>query len=161
MEQIFFISYVAYLLRSAFDNGWPLRGGIDYGEMHITGNIFAGKPFINSFKLSQRLQFSGCALTPNYGDRFNHEISKFINLPKSNLNFLTTFLAPLKGEQEQQLYLVNWLCPFQGWEIPLDLRQYVADKFYAHNKDISRVSLPELENTEMTLRYFSSKRKKG
>jgi hypothetical protein len=54
--------------------------------------------------------------------------------------------------------LINWLCPLSSWEIPPDLRQYVAEKFYAHNKDIPREALPKLENTEMTLRHFLSKR---
>ena len=77
---------------------------------------------------------------------------------KAKFILVRPYLVPLKENNTKRLCLINWLSPFTDSEIPPDLRQYVAEKFYAHNKDIPREALPKLENTEMTLRYFLSKR---
>jgi hypothetical protein len=62
-----FILYVAFLHRKTFDEGLPIREAIDVGEFSINnaGNLFTGKPIIEAYRLSGKIDFSGCALTPN------------------------------------------------------------------------------------------------
>lgn len=157
MDYKFFLHYVSLLLRSAFDAGLPLRGAIDYGKFYIKENCFAGKPIINSYRLSQKLQLSGCAMTKELQE-FLTDIESAEALKQVEFPFVLPYLVPLKENIPEKLRLINWLCPLPDWKITCDLRQYVAEKFYAHNKDIPREALPKLENTEMTLRYFLSKR---
>jgi hypothetical protein len=160
LDYFFFLDHVSLLLRSAFDAGLPLRGAIDYGEFYIKENCFAGKSIINSYRLSQQLQISGCALTESLEKRYFAHIESDRPFKEAKFLFVLPYLVPLKENSRKTLYVINWLCPFPAWEVPPDLRQYVAEKFYAHNKDIPREALPKLENTEMTLRYFLSKREK-
>lgn len=145
---------ISYLLRHSFDAGLPLRGAIDYGEFYIKENVFAGKPFIEAYELSNRLEMSGCVLTDGLKDRIGKPTSE---LPNS-LN-LFPYKVPLKAGKEAEHLVVDWLSPFVQWgEVPPDLRQYVVSKFSAFNKQVSSNVLPKIDNTEMILHYREANR---
>jgi hypothetical protein len=95
---IFFLNYVSRFLRSAFDAGLPLRGAIDYGEFYIKENCFAGKPIINSYRLSQELQISGCAMTECLEKQFNAHLENEEALKKIRSVFVLPYLVPRSVE---------------------------------------------------------------
>lgn len=158
LDYLLFLDHVSHLLRYAFDAGLPLRGAIDYGDFYIKENCFAGKAIINSYRLSQELEISGCAMTESLQRRYFAHIESDKDWEKVKFLFCRPYLVPIKENTTRRLCLIDWLSPFAHLEIHRDLRQYVAEKFYAHNKDITREALAKMENTEMTLRYFLSKR---
>lgn len=142
-----FLIYCTTFLDKTFNNGLPVRGAIDYGEYYIKKNCFAGKPIIEGYELSNRLEFSGCVLCK----RAEEEIKPFVD---SNLinSFVVKYLSPLKNNSEESLFLLNWVN--HGSEKSFDLRQSLFNAFHAHNKVIPDSALNKLNNTEKIIRYF-------
>jgi hypothetical protein len=149
-----FFIYSTIFLRKAFDYGLPLRGGIDTGQYFIKDYKFAGKPIIDSYRLSASLRFSGCALT----NKASESIKKLGEQPGLGNRKWTVerpifqYLAPL-ATGEERLYLLDWL--YFGEKIP-DIRQFISNAFRAHNKDVPLKVVPIIENTEMTIRHMAS-----
>lgn len=158
IDYLFFLNYISHLLRFAFDAGLPLRGAIDCGEYYIKENCFAGKPIIDSYRLSQKLQISGCAMAKSFQKLFSAHMKNDNSFKRVTSLFVQPYIVPLKKKNTRRLYIIDWSFPVPVWKTPLDLRQYVTEKFSSHNKIIPREALPKLINTEMTLRYFLSKR---
>lgn len=160
-EYLLFFIYTAYFLRTAFDSGLPLRGAIDSGEYVIArsdmGSCFAGQPIIEAYRLSTKLQFSGCVLTNHFYSQLKTDLKQDEALRKENLKLFLSYLVPLKKNEEERMGVINWLCPFGDWTIPDDLRQYVIRAFHRHSKDVPRNVIPKIENTEIMLRYFKDK----
>jgi hypothetical protein len=150
---MFFFLVVSLFLRKAFNKGLPLRGVIDTGEYFIHNYIFAGKPIIESYRLSGRLQFSGCALTPNAMKAINELLEDDNPIANEILNLLIfQYLAPL-SDKDEKLYLINWFENLNN----KDIRQVIVTAFHAHNKDVPRKVLPVIENTEMIVRHSIEK----
>lgn len=156
-----FFVFIGILIRFAFDKGLPLRGVVDYGEFYLDDHCFAGKPIINCYRLSEKLQFSGTVLTTECNDILNkispsRETEDFFKL------FFYPYLVPLKDNKEERLMVLNWIYPIEkGDTIPSDVRQYIVNAFHSHKKDISQKVLLKLENTEIMLRYFLNEMGKG
>jgi hypothetical protein len=148
----FFIS-ASFLLHLSFDEGFPLRGAIDYGEFYVQDRTFAGKPFINAYRIANRLEISGCVLTKEAETEFRNYVKK-----DTIDDFFFSYLVPLKNNESERYLTMKWLCPFKELgEPPKDIRQYIVDKFHAHNKDVTRDVFPKIDNTEMILRYSECK----
>jgi hypothetical protein len=148
IEVFGFVFTISYLLRHSFDAGLPLRGAIDYGEFFIEDNVFAGKPFVESYELSNRLALSGCVLTEGLKDR----IGKSASEPPNN-SLLFPYKVPLNDGKEADCLVVDWLSPFVQWgEVPLDVKQYIETKFSAFGKQIKSNVRPKIDNTEKILR---------
>ena len=145
-----FSIYIAFLLKTAFEKGLPLRGAIDYGQFFLRGKNFAGKPIVNCYRLSHELQFSGCAFTETSSKLFDgirKSSGEFKNLADG---IVVKYLAPLKNDEEKKLSVINWIWAFDDdKKIKKDVRQFVTTAFRAHNKDLSLKVLPKFENTEM------------
>jgi hypothetical protein len=54
-----------FAIHHMFRIGLPVRCGIDYGYTYRTKDIVVGLPCVNSFILSESLEFSGAILTDN------------------------------------------------------------------------------------------------
>jgi len=152
-----FLLYVLFLLQKSFKSGLPLRGAIDYGEFFIDSNCFAGKPIINCYRLSNRMEFSGCVLTSDCGKILracldstgNEDIKVIVD------RYVLSYLVPLKDE-EVRLWTVVWTI---GGGVIGDVRQYITKGFQAHNKDVHRNVYPKIENTEIMVRCFMERHK--
>lgn len=153
IQLFYFFTTVSLLLHTSFDEGFPLRGAIDYGEFYIQDRTFAGRPFINAYRLANRLEISGCVLTKEAETEFRNCVEK------DAMDYLFfSYLVPLKNNENKRCLALKWLCPYGDWgEPPKDIRQYIADKFHAHNKDVPRDVFPKIDNTEMILRYSEYK----
>jgi hypothetical protein len=152
-QLFYFLLSASFLLRMAFDAGFPLRGAIDYGEFYIEDHTFAGRPFINAFRIANQLEMSGCIATKEAETEFRRHLEED---PINDIFF--SYLVPLKNNENKRWLTLKWLCPFPEWgESPKDIRQYIVDKFHAHNKDVPRDVFPKIDNTEMILRYSEYK----
>lgn len=161
-----FLSIMSMFLRTSFEKGLPTRGAIDVGDYFVEGNCFAGKPIVNSYRLSNKLEFSGCILSTKAAEQFESDKdqyrSKYTTDFKKYAGFteklIFSCLAPLKNSEERRL-LVNWHPIYKKWgETPNDIRRYVIDAFSSHNKDIPRKIYPYIDNTEIILRAMTSRK---
>lgn len=145
----FFIAHVRELLKICFSQGLPLRGAIDFGQYYFSGNCWAGKPIIDSYRLAGKLQMSGCAFTPNAANKY-HEIPRIDVLGKDDSAFFFRYLTPLSNNSEEKMFVINWL---DGNNKPADFKQVLVHSFSGHKKDISRKAFPKMENTEIFMHY--------
>jgi len=146
-----FLAFSGNLLGLSFDEGFPLRGCISYGPYFYEDLCFAGKPIVDAYELAQKMEFCGCGFTEEAEKFFNglywDTDSSFKDMYRL---FLFDYLAPLK-DSEERILLINWL--FFKKEKPQDIRQYLVKAFHAHKKEVPRVVLPKIENTEIILRH--------
>ena len=150
----YFLTYLGLLLRTSFDRGLPMRGGVGSGEYSIIGNSFAGHAIIDALRQAQELDFAGAALTPAAGGELASAVEETGNLQHFR-ELVFPYLAPLKEERTQRLLLLNWFAGLHSAQNPepSDVRQYIINSFAAHNKDIPRTVFDKIDNTEMILRY--------
>ena len=149
-----FLGFASRLLRESFDNGFPMRGAVDVGEYYVEDRSFAGKPFVNSYRLAYQIEFSGCVLTDNAAK----EIEKIKQSETLFGSLFFRYLVPLKNNRTERRLVLNWLRPFSDWgEHPNNLREYVIGSFHAHNKDISPEVIQKIDNTEMLLHCLKGK----
>ncbi len=158
-----FIVQMGLLARLAFDAGLPMRGAIDTGEFYVKGNTFAGKPIINSYRLAEQLDFSGCVLTPAAG---NFLMSMYSVLPaeqgfKQGSYILMPYLVPLKNNEYDRLLVLNWMVPENNLlskPCPDDFRQYVNTAFHEHNKEVDHTVAKKIDNTERMIRWMKERK---
>lgn len=157
----FFMAYTVALLLVSFDKGLPLRGAMDHGEFFLDSNCFAGKPIINCYRLSNRLELSGCVLTEHCEKVFEKIIHSYSDKVGENAakamkdilkRIVMPYLVPLKGGEEKLMTLV-WRRRTEEAK-KMDVRQYIVKSFQAHNKDVSINVFPKIDNTEVMIRCF-------
>ncbi|MFA5905992.1 MAG: hypothetical protein WC836_18820 [Desulfobacula sp.] len=97
-----FLRSVKSLFLRFLYSGFPLRGGIDYGEFiaEPTENIFIGEALIDTFKNSEGHAWAGIALLPNLS-------SKIIDSEKIR-KLLTRYQVPTKNGSSQEMTVINW-----------------------------------------------------
>lgn len=75
-----FYLIAAILMRSAFENGIPLRGAISYGEYCYNETNIFGQPLIEaSDEEYKRYNWSGCVLCESAEEKYGDHTSEFIN----------------------------------------------------------------------------------
>lgn len=146
-----FLAFCAIFFQKSFLKGLPMRGVIDFGSFYISGNCFAGKSIIDSYKLGGNLNFSGCVFTNNAKE----EAEKIFQTETKiyNLNDLAcNFYAPLKDNSQMTLLLPNWTHPFLDFRVDCsDIRKTIFNSFLAYKKDIPVNVLKKIENTELSI----------
>ncbi len=161
-----FLQQIAALQRISFDAGLPIRGAVDYGEFYINsvenGNIFAGKPIVDCYRLSQKLDFAGCAFTEKAGKLLIDKIVTWNGLMQNDLfpifkEILVPYLVPLKDLTYKRLLLVDWLTSSTIGQ-PKEFRQYINTAFHDHNKEINDSVVRKMENTERILRWLQERK---
>jgi hypothetical protein len=155
-----FVMWACIFERYMFEQGLPVRGAIAFGDFIFVQHVFAGKPIIDAYNLGQSLNLAACAIHETAKDEFQrlHTLSPgtgFLTSPH-----LVPYLTPVKKvEEELNLLCLNWAWPprLKGYlslkEI-VDLRQYVHEKFCAHNKQMRLDVIPKAENTERYFRFL-------
>lgn len=155
-----FLSYVALLSRKIFDEGFPIRGGIDYGSYFIdkANYSLAGKPIVKTFKLAHELELSGCVLTAEAAERF-FTVRKRIREKGESFceDFVLPYKVPMKGKIERKMLMLNWYRPYDSWPGgEADIRGCVIQSFQDHNKYVDESVKVKIDNTELSLRYALS-----
>lgn len=156
-----FIIYMAHFIRMNFESGLPLRGAIDFGEVYIHKNSFAGSSIVDTYTLSSKMEYSGCILTDRFMEMFNHVL--FPELESAASGFHVKILSPFK-DGNKLMYNLNWVNPFPKFgNFDKEVRQYIFDSFFEHNKDVSDKEIEKINNTEKLIRYclhlFNKKQK--
>jgi len=95
---------------------------------------------------------SGCVVTKEAETEVRNYLGQDVD------DYFFSYLVPLKNNENKRCLALKWLYPIADWgEPPKDIRQYIVDKFHAHNKDVPREVFPKIDNTEMILRYSEYK----
>lgn len=145
-----FVFYISFLFRLFFNRGLPMRAGIAFGEYLIYESTFAGKTIVESYSLSDSLEFSGLAMKEETFDK----IKVFFEKKSISTKLLTTqfikFTSPTKNG-DQSLYQLNWM----GRSFKChDTEQRAFNCFHAHGKTSNQSVMNKIKNTVNTIRYF-------
>lgn len=157
-----YLFYYFYDVVSAFykmfESGLPVRGCIDYGSFCKGGNLILGRPFINSFAVSESLDFSGLVITKDAFDFYdiNCEIKALqtviMDVPVKSKNG-TTFLRDAICANWLRIYARNTAyTPL--FENEKNLRSKMIEIFSSHGKNIDDSVLRKIVNTENIIRSF-------
>jgi hypothetical protein len=167
-----FLETALVLERVMFENGLPLRGAIAFGDFIVQQNVFAGKPIVEAIELGKNLDLAACVID----ETAEKELRRLIALTpgswegildegiENNGTHLVRYAVPTKTvekEPQQRLCLnLAWPRMLPGCkslkEHP-NLRQYVLEQFWAHNKQVRPDVIPKVDNTEMFFRFLRNR----
>lgn len=132
--------------------GYPVRGCVDFGKVYLEENsgLFFGRPYVNSLKISETLDFSGVVLTKEALSKYNQiipsisQVVRVLNMP-----------VPLNSGEFVDMNCLNWLSK-KDYEryASQDIRQILYTKFSAKGKRMGESALRKMANTENTIRAF-------
>jgi hypothetical protein len=88
------------------ENPCKLRGAIAYGELFVDPerNLFFGKPIVDAYKLEQKQQWSGVALTESARKRLQDSPQSRGRHP----DWLTNYSVPCKDQKTIDALAINW-----------------------------------------------------
>jgi len=145
---------VRMIHRRLFDNGFPSRGTVASGQYFFRDGFLVGRPFMDSYRLTQSLEFASVVLMPEASTRIKQDFKR----QDFNLGSFAggvDFLAPLKQNREQKLFC---LCPLRkseiGTEVCRDIAGLVHRSFWHHKKDVPADVDAKINNTIKFWRYW-------
>ena len=150
----FFFGYVKITTYILMGKGFPARGCIDAGPVLYGDNIIVGQPYVNSFLMSEKLEFSGVIVTKAAFDLYQATRSR-----TQNLFSLIELQVPFKTGYATAM-CVNWLLPTEKSAAEImkcgidDIEQLLYEKFSANGKVMGESALRKLTNTATTIRAF-------
>lgn len=102
--------------------GFPLRGGVDYGEFIADPprNIYIGEALIRAYKCSDKHAWAGISILPALSSRIN----QFQRIKK----LLTTYKVPTKNGRYQEMSVIDWPSD-QSINTKEDPGVYIANQF--------------------------------
>ena len=132
--------------------GYPIRGCIDFGKVYLEekSGLFFGRPYVNSLKISESLDFSGVVMTKEALAKYNQIIP-----PASQVVRVLNMPVPLNTGEFVDMDCLNWLAKkdFERYASQ-DIRQMLYAKFSARGKRMGENALRKMNNTENTIRAF-------
>lgn len=140
-----FLLASAILQQNLLLNGLPLRGCLTFGDYIIKDACFAGKPIIEAYRLSEKLELSACVIAKSASEKF-----KSIVKDRQAEFLLVEYLIPLKKSDPKKMLTLNYGA-MEDHENPRDI---VFKAFFAHNKDIPESVQQKMLNTEQHLRFL-------
>jgi len=143
------------LYRDLFEKGLPVRGGISFGNFYIKDTCFVGDSIINAYKTEKNLNLAAIG--------FHQSAVEYLKtankLTKDIIETISfRYLTPCKsGLFPQRLLMPSH--PKLPRILPEnnDIRQFISNSFWKHNKDISAEAIEKLNNTELFFRFYLSK----
>jgi len=120
----FFRSVKALFLRFLY-YGFPLRGGISYGEFiaYPTENIFIGEALIDAYKNTENHAWAGIAVLPD----LSLQISNYKKVEK----LLATYNVPINNKPPQEMTVINWASD-PSITSRINPEEYITNKFCEH-----------------------------
>jgi len=151
----------ASLMNRCFTAGFPLRGAISVGEFFIEDRCFAGRPIINAYYATQRLEFAGCVLDEAANNLISDWRKHLVKRGEQNLldkldQTTILYMVPLKENVDERHRSINWVLldtpgfsPIEG-----DIRDVTTRAFLMHNKIAVPSVQGKINNTEMFIRHI-------
>ena len=150
---LFFLLACCMLMNRMFNRGLLLRGAIGYGRYFRKRNCFAGKPIIDSIRLTESLNLAGCAFVPNAwkeveGAMAANGMDQIADLIRS-ITF--KYEVPLKSCTSRQSLESQVMMVF---DIKNNIREKVLKAFTSYNREITEEIKSKIENTVMMIESF-------
>jgi hypothetical protein len=149
---IFFTVLAAYINRKMFENGLPVRGTVDVGDVIISKRCFAGKAVIEAHNLSKNCQVAATVVSDQAHNLLLEVLSGNNNgfrdmyddlIVERDIATKTERLpnSSLWGPSSEKMKTLCWFFLEMGrikpFAIPSDLNAYVHGKFTALGKKLS------------------------
>ncbi len=160
LDMLYFSVICSSLMRHMLDFGLPLRGAIDVGKFYFEKNCFAGRPIGNAYSTSQDLDLAACVFCEEAAKFVNEkdEQGKSYSLSSFTIEYPIPFKSKINQSTKEQLTL-NYTAFTSEKYPPIsgDIKQYILNSFWSHNKTIgSKVEL-KIHNTEQYFRFIKYK----
>lgn len=156
-QAVMFFLACKLLLSITFEQGFPMRGAISYGDYYINDYCFAGKPIIDTYKLANNLDYVGCAVVEN--EKWKYFMGRFSEGQKDILlKRFVNYSVPIKNSKENEIRLALKWRFFTPAEQNINsypsIRDTVLSSFLKHNKMIDGSVIPKVNNTEIFLQHL-------
>jgi len=140
----FFHSVKMLFLRFLY-YGFPLRGGIDYGEFIVdpAQNIYIGEALIRAYKNSEEHEWAGISITSDF--------SKLISDYGQLQGLLIDYKVPIRKNLNQVLKVIDWPND-QTIKQKQDPEEYIRSQFQKYCKPLDDKAQRYLKNTIAFLR---------
>lgn len=156
-----FLSICMVLNRHMFEFGLPLRGAINSGKFRVQGSCFTGMPIVEAYQLTQQLDIALSVITPAAYQTFVSypDTLGFKNSYQMFGSAYPEYPLPCKKCDTRTMHVLNFLAvrTFRSLPVNPDLRQYVLDSFWRHNKEITGSGYRMAMHTETFFRYVVHK----
>jgi len=168
------LTLIAIFTKNMFESGLPVRGVMDYGQYIVNENInfFAGKPIIDAYKLCNKINLAACCISPNLTNEINKLTAILEDHPtigvteqdtlkrrkKLHDHILVEYMVPYKDGSDKLLSTINNL--YRKKDLPQDVRQYVLESCWKHNKDLRQSDMSKADKTEQFIRFLITHEKK-
>jgi hypothetical protein len=158
-DWLLFLITSIILYHHFFVNGLPLRGSISYGKYFVDKQCFVGRPIVHSYKAQASIDLSAIVLHDSsvkelQSIKANEHISEFFS------NYIIEYPVPLRDGNINKQHLLSPSFPILKSPNSKDMRQFVANSFWDHNKNITPEVMNKLNNTELYFRFCKKKNPK-
>jgi hypothetical protein len=136
---------------NSFINGLPMRASLDFGEYYYFDNLFAGETIVNAYTECNKLNFSGVIITKKAYEYLKS--LKYFSIKIFLKYYIFECLVPLKQANDEAKYILKWYVN-KIYKKNNDVKQFIFNSFYMHNKDVGNDALIKINNTEKTIRFF-------
>lgn len=153
------IAVSSLLMQDMFRFGLPLQGVIEYGEFVIVKNCFAGRPLLRAYSLCKDLNIISCV----FGDGAKDFIKQLNIKPGSSLEQLfIKYPVPRKSKDAEEILTLNFFAVEKEkkgskFQMPSDIKQFILDSFWKHNKTVGPKVESIINQTEQYFRYIHYK----
>jgi hypothetical protein len=145
----------AILSHRMFENGLPLRGSINTGEIFLQENCFAGQAIIAAYNDSRELNLAATIVHDDVLKAFDRFPADWQRTNVLVSHFVQKYPAPLKGGRSARAKLLNFVGIYErDLKMSPDVRQWVARAFWGHKKEVTPDVYEKLFNTEMFCRFL-------
>lgn len=141
-----FLHSIKIFFRLLLKRGYPLRGGIDFGEFIIDQeeNIFIGQALINAYKSAEAHDWAGIVISDNAYTTIS-SIKKGEKHIIKNIRDLSIYYdVPLKDRTKEKHRVINW--PKNGTIIP-NIEGIIEDAFKKYCMSSKFTEQIKLDNT--------------
>jgi len=103
------LSSSAYLIAAAIDIGWPLRGGLAYGQCVLDRDTrtFIGQPIVNAYHLEESQEWIGAGL---HASVIEHPL---LGTSITRHEDVIAYAVPTKRSSLPISYAIHW-CPYSA-----------------------------------------------
>ena len=126
----------------------------------LMNRCFAGRPIINAYYATQRLELAGCVLDEGANSLISEWRKHLVKKGERNLldkldQTTILYMVPLKENLDERLRTINWVVlDTPGFSaIAGDIRDVTTRAFLMHNKIAIPAVQGKINNTEMFIRH--------
>jgi len=142
------------ILLKAFNQGFPLRGTMTFGELYFAddsknSNVF-GSAIVKAYEMEKVQEWSGVIIDPICIDHYRKYVARNIDFQKEDIEsyYFTEYEVPKKSGKIQKEYVLNWPQNINLRVNHDDYILFISDSFARHGKTVDNWSVrSKINNT--------------